>query len=215
MTPHAKKRARAIGLLLLTIVTTVAAIVWVDHPLAHAISRGAKPGGPVQIATQIAVPDLLTWFVVVATLASWLGYLVLWLARANSRLICALQVTGTALPFAYAAKTLAKSSFGRINTRFWLLNPQQSGFQWFSVDASHMGFPSGHMTVFAALAFTVMHDYPRLRIPGSIALLVIASALVITEYHFLSDVIAGTYVGYLSHCAARALPGTVPAHHRL
>jgi membrane-associated phospholipid phosphatase len=100
-----------------------------------------------------------------------------------------------AVPASYVVKSLLKFLFGRINTREWLLHPELYGFHWFQGYGLNAGFPSGHMAVFITLAASLWRFYPRYRVIYSIYLLTLAVALIATNYHFLSDVIAGAYLG--------------------
>jgi membrane-associated phospholipid phosphatase len=59
-------------------------------------------------------------------------------------------------------------------------------------------FPSGHMTVFAALGIAVLLYYPKYRKPVIIFLVLLGIALIGTDYHFLSDVIGGAYLGFIT-----------------
>jgi membrane-associated phospholipid phosphatase len=56
------------------------------------------------------------------------------------------------------------------------------------------------MTFFAAFSAAVWVFYPRYRTISIGLMLVLALALVITDYHFLSDVIAGAYLGWVTTC---------------
>lgn len=108
------------------------------------------------------------------------------------------ETLAVAAPVSFLAKSLLKYAFGRINTREWLLAPQEYGFHWFSGEERFFGFPSGHMVVFVALFAVVWRFHPRWR-PACLALLlVLALALIATNYHFLSDVIVGAYVGLVA-----------------
>jgi membrane-associated phospholipid phosphatase len=100
-----------------------------------------------------------------------------------------------AVPASYVVKSLLKCLFGRTNTREWLLHPESYGFHWFQGYWLNAGFPSGHMAVFTTLAVSLWRFYPRCRVIYSIYLLTMAVALIATNYHFISDVIAGAYVG--------------------
>ena len=53
------------------------------------------------------------------------------------------------------------------------------------------------MTVFTAFGIAVWLYYPHYRRPVIITLLILGAALIATDYHFLSDVIAGAYLGVL------------------
>ncbi|HTP64253.1 MAG TPA: phosphatase PAP2 family protein [Geobacteraceae bacterium] len=100
-----------------------------------------------------------------------------------------------AVPVAYLVKTLLKYVFGRITTREWLIRPDLYGFHWFRGVGYYGGFPSGHMMVFTALAMILWRFYPMYRVAYASFLTVLGFSLVATDYHFLSDVIAGAYCG--------------------
>jgi membrane-associated phospholipid phosphatase len=69
-------------------------------------------------------------------------------------------------------------------------------FNWFH-GAGIGCFPSGHMTVFTAFGVAIWYSYPRCRRLTALGLVLLGMALIVTDYHFLSDVIAGAYVGLL------------------
>jgi membrane-associated phospholipid phosphatase len=113
-------------------------------------------------------------------------------------------LAGIAITVAYFLKWIFKLVFGRINTRFWLENSVSDSFHWFHGGGDYSGFPSGHMTVFSAFFATVWLFYPRYRSLSVGLALVLAVALIVTDYHFLSDVIAGAYLGLCATCLTRA-----------
>lgn len=201
---------RMLGLLTLVTIATGVSVAWLDLPLAQFIKESLSQG-PARAVVETRYPDVLDLFVAVVTVASWISYVILRRKHAGSRLVCLLQVIGTALPFSYTAKDILKAVFGRVNTRFWLDHPQHFAFHWLDSGHYFFGFPSGHMTVICAFVFATIHYYPRLKIPGWIGVVLLGAALIVSEYHFLGDVIAGAFVGYLAFVAARELPGAVPA----
>ena len=90
-----------------------------------------------------------------------------------------------------------KELFGRTNTRIWLLHPDQLGFHWFHGGGDFASFPSGHMAVFTALLPGIGRYFPRLSPVCAGLLFVLALALIVTQYHFFSDVMAGAYLGVI------------------
>lgn len=56
-------------------------------------------------------------------------------------------------------------------------------------------FPSGHMVLAGAFAGVFMRLYRTSILPFSALLLIAASLLIVGDWHFLSDVFAGTFVG--------------------
>jgi membrane-associated phospholipid phosphatase len=116
------------------------------------------------------------------------------------------KMLAAAAPASFIAKSFLKYAFGRINTREWLHAPQEYGFHWFSGAVHYSGFPSGHMLVVTALVAVVWRFHPRYRTACLGLLLVLALAMIATNYHFVSDVIAGAYVGLMVEaCTCRVV----------
>jgi membrane-associated phospholipid phosphatase len=101
------------------------------------------------------------------------------------------------VPASYIVKSALKYIFGRTTTREWLHKPELYGFHWFQGVGSYAGFPSGHMAVFTAFSASLWRFYPRYRVIYVMMLLSLAVALIATNYHFLSDVIVGAYLGVI------------------
>lgn len=139
------------------------------------------------------IPDLLEHFVLIATLLMWVIYF--YRAKKNKFDLTEqfLRLAATVLPISYVFKTLFKFIFGRTDPRAWLIHHRQLTFHWFSVWSS--SFPSGHMFVFTALGTALMLYFPKYRNLTFIFLLLLGAALIGTDYHFLSDVLAGAYLG--------------------
>lgn len=154
------------------------------------------------------LPDLLTTFVIVATALSWGAYPVA-RARGRARDADLLRLIGTCLPVSFGAKAFLKFVFSRTNTRAWLAGYSDQGFHWFHGGALYASFPSGHMTVFAAFFTALWLYYGRLRALYLAMLVVLAVALIATDYHFVSDVVAGAYAGVAVTLAVRWALGRI------
>jgi len=116
----------------------------------------------------------------------------------------ALMVTIACSVFAMTAlKQLLKWIFGRPNTKLWLENVGFTGgndnyaFHWFHGFWPYGAFPSGHSTIACAIATIVWIVWPKWRWLAVIALLTIAFCLVITNAHFVGDIVAGSFLGWL------------------
>ena len=147
--------------------------------------------------TVSSLPDLLLVTVIAVCSVSWAGYFLLSKTRTSDRRIRLFLVLGTSLPIAFLSKVLLKWIFGRVDTRVWLLHPETYSFHWFHGGLNFEGFPSGHMLVLTPLFLAGWNYFPRLRPVVLAAWLGLAVALLLTEYHFLGDLIAGSYLGYL------------------
>lgn len=151
----------------------------------------------LQSETVSNMPDILfvlVWFV---TVAGWSGYF--YTARKSVEGINPdfFKLIGSSVPLVYILKAILKQLVGRTNTRTWLVNPDLYGLHWFHGGGEFSSFPSGHMAVFTALLLGVSRYFPRLRRPCLGFLIVLAMALIATEYHYFSDVVAGAYLGLL------------------
>lgn len=185
-----------------------------DHALALFIKRAVLSERKTSLLAA-DIPDVLLPLVVIVTGLAWALYIFDRRSGAlGKRASCALLV-GTTLPLAFALKDALKFAFGRINTRAWLLHPDWPEFRCFSGAEHYHGFPSGHMAVFTVLFVAVGAYYPRVRTAAPVLLTLLALALLVTDYHFLSDILAGAYLALIIHFAAlRALPGSAEATFR-
>lgn len=65
----------------------------------------------------------------------------------------------------------------------------------FAAGFAYSSFPSGHMMLAGAFAGVFMRFYRASIRPLAVLLLVAATLLVVGDWHFISDVIAGTFLG--------------------
>ena len=172
-------------------------VYFLDEPIALAIDRVIRSNALLVRYTN-NIPDILLPLVLLLSAGMWIAY-----TRRVRRGILDERtrfhrIAGTSLPAAFLLKTALKFAFGRISTRAWLEDPAAHAFLWFGGRGAHSGFPSGHMAVFAVLAAAAWIFFPRTRSFSMVVLLTIGSALVLTDYHFLADVIAGAYIGWVT-----------------
>jgi membrane-associated phospholipid phosphatase len=117
------------------------------------------------------------------------------------RLSCAVLVAGV-LTFEL------KEVFGRTWPETWIdHNPSYFGNGTYGFFPFHGGrgyasFPSGHTTAISALAGAVWFLWPQWRWGGVALVLAVAIGLLGSNYHWLSDIIAGTIVGGATGAAA-------------
>lgn len=100
-------------------------------------------------------------------------------------------------------KESLKSIFGRYWPATWtnnnlsLLRDNVYGFNWFHKGSAYESFPSGHTAVIAAAMAVLWIAYPRLRWFAVLIVALMMFSQVGLYYHFLSDTIAGAFLGYL------------------
>jgi membrane-associated phospholipid phosphatase len=164
-----------------------------DLPLAAWIAEYLMAYAPYVKTADI--PDLLLITVAILTSLSCMVYFYLAHRNIRDQRTLFYRVMGTVLPLSFGVKTVLKWIFGRTETRTWLSDPSLYGFHWFNGTEGFQGFPSGHMLVFTPLFLALGSFYPRYRLYYGIVWFCLGIALITTEYHFLSDVLAGAYIG--------------------
>jgi membrane-associated phospholipid phosphatase len=183
------------GLSALGLAMTIAmCIAWIDRPLSlyaarlH-LSSGVLDSAPVKAPVLVFIAAIaVLWGGFAARSAERLSPLLASLARSAA-------VAGLAVSWAVCVtEFLLKPIFGRT------LPPQylQDGiyaFHWFSQNTFATSFPSGHSAQIAAIAAVFWVEQPRSRILCVIAVGCVSIALILAEKHFLSDIIAGSFVG--------------------
>ena len=178
---------------LLLLATTVAGVAicirWVDFPVAllfqaHA-SRFSELG--CGFGSSVLVSGEILLIATLAMIRMVRGHLPQY-AKALFVACCA------SLSAFVANDDILKAIFGRQNPSAWLNNPTIHIFYFFQGD-EHSSFPSGHMVMATAFAGVLIRLYPRTLPVFSALLGVGAIALLIGDWHFVSDVIAGAFVG--------------------
>jgi len=119
---------------------------------------------------------------------------------------------------AAAVTNALKIAFGRTWPETWVAgNPSWIsdgvfGFFPFHGGAGWASFPSGHTTVITAPMLALARSVPRFRLVAWIPVGLVAVGLLGADYHYLSDVLAGAYIGAASAIGVAALvPATPPA----
>jgi len=173
----------------------VGSVFLLDEPIALAVDRGLRSN---ELFAQYSdrIPDLLLPAVLLFSAGAWVAYFRRVRRGIRDERTRFHRLAGTAVPAAFVLKVALKHVFGRVNTRAWVEHPAANGFLWFRGADGHTGFPSGHMTVFAALAAAVWVFFPGMRAYCVLLLAALGAALIVTNYHFLADVVSGTYLGW-------------------
>ncbi len=185
--------------LLAFVLTAVAVMIcyfWIDQPLAllaHAHSAQRETFAPLTHIPDPLIPLAATVFVAIGlcTLAG----------RPMSPAKAAAVLCSTSLIVAETIKSGLKIFFGRLWPDTWVANNPSFihdgayGFNFFHGGAGYASFPSGHTAATCALLSVLWILYPKLRPLYALIVLAVAIGLIGANYHFLSDVIAGGFVG--------------------
>ena len=184
--------------LLLTAAIVWISIRWLDRPIAlwvHGVhgERVLPPGlteSPVSLIS--AVPAFVFF----------LCGLIAVMGRRPSKPETAIAMSAISALAAIIIKDQLKLVFGRTWPDTWapgiasFVRNGTYGFHFFHSGKSFESFPSGHATVAAAILSVVCILFPKLRAPGAICMLAVDISLVTFNVHFLSDTIAGTFIGF-------------------
>jgi membrane-associated phospholipid phosphatase len=98
-------------------------------------------------------------------------------------------------------KDMLKPVFGRYWPETWTQNnpsfihSQAYGFNWFHGGSWYASFPSGHTTAAWAAAVAIALCWPRLRPLAACIGAAVPLGLLLCNYHFFSDVVAGMLLG--------------------
>jgi len=111
---------------------------------------------------------------------------------------------------------LVKGLLGRFRPKLFFRDGSY-GFDLLHTRADYVSFPSGHATTAFALATALTLLWPRYAAGYFLLALAIGASRVLANAHWLSDVLAGGFVGIAVACYARALfqaNGAAPAAMR-
>jgi membrane-associated phospholipid phosphatase len=180
----------------------LASIVWVDSAVASFFDKFMPLVSPWLDSHKAEVPDLLLPMTIGISAVSWAGYGWLSSRRRNLPLTRMLAVIGLSCPLSFAVKAGLQHLFSRIGPNEWLGIQNQAQFRFLAGIGTAGAFPSGHMAVFTPLLIALYRIFPSLRSLWLALWLALAMALVTGNYHFVSDVIAGAYIGFLLHIVA-------------
>lgn len=185
----------------------VLAYLFVDRPvatLAHDVWH--RPALGVALTHIADVPLPLAGAALVAAGLQWLAG-----GRPDAGAARAVLATAIAILVARAFADELKFVFGRPWPETWVdANPSWIGTHVFGFFPLHGGrgyasFPSGHTIDIAAPCAALWRFVPRLRLLAVALVLAVAGGLVASDYHFVSDVLAGAYVGIVIGYGVTAL----------
>lgn len=144
------------------------------------------------------IVDPIPWLALLGLVASAIAALLGWRPGRWGRIVIA---TCLAALLAIEIKDTLKFAFGRTWPETWINNnPSWIGNGVFGFNPFHGGqgwssFPSGHMTAITAPMAALWLTIPRWRWLFAGIVLLVAIGLLGADYHWLSDIIAGTFLG--------------------
>lgn len=179
-----------------TMIVVGACYAFVDRPVAfyaHAhLTQYGIFGALTRISEYLAIASVIV--LVVAGLRSLVT--AKWARWQGTLLLCAVSLTA-----AESVKDELKFIFGRTWPETWINNNPSLigngifGFNFFHGGAGYASFPSGHTTAVCAVVAVLWFAYPRLRPLWGLAVLAVVLGLIGADYHFVSDIVAGGFLG--------------------
>ena len=165
--------------------------IFVDRPLAYAL-KDIDPTVHSIFAIITKAGEGVFYLVPSGLLILW----ALWTRRQHLLERAGFVFAAVAIPGLIA--DMMKPIFGRARPVL-LFREDLFGFTWHGARANYWSFPSGHTITITALALSLTAIYPRLWPLYATVAVLVASSRVIIDAHYLSDVIAGAYIGLTAY----------------
>jgi membrane-associated phospholipid phosphatase len=179
-----------------TVAVVLVSVQWIDRPIAlwiFDVFGGRRI--PTQTADRIfSIPFVTTIVFVICGIIAITG-------RRFSKLEATIAMCAISTLASTVIKDQLKFVFGRTWPDTWgpgivsFVRDNVYGFHFFQSGKSFESFPSGHAAVAAAVLSVIWILFPNLRVFCTIGLIAVDIGLVALNLHFLSDVVAGSFVG--------------------
>jgi membrane-associated phospholipid phosphatase len=177
----------------------IGSLFWLDIPTARIFAANMSRFAPLghDLASPILVFGELLMMTVLIAARLVFGHL--------PDLGKSVLVATVASLIAFAANEfLLKVFFGMPNPLSFLFDGAKHSFNFFH-GTQQSSFPSGHMALAASFAAAVSRLHRKALFPLSVMLFLAGAILVIGDWHFISDVIAGIFFGGSAGLAAGEL----------
>lgn len=178
------------------VLAVVICFLFLDQPIAIAMSKADLLHHKGILGRSMAVR--LTQFCYLLMLVVFAAYFFMRLKGVRGKALECVALISQSVVFAFFIKSTLQYLFGRYVPRYkgsnvllFQRNHHLYGLHWLQAGS----FPSGHMAILTAGAIAVSLFYPKFKWVAFLLMLVMAALLLMLNYHFLSDLIAGAYLG--------------------
>jgi membrane-associated phospholipid phosphatase len=185
--------------LLLTVAAVTISYLWLDRPISYFAHEQTA-----QYAVFREMQRAPEYMAIIACLVFVIAGCFILVRRPMTRPMYALLVSGTSLAVASLIKEQLKFVFGRTWPETWVNNNPSlirdgvSGFNFFHGGAGYGSFPSGHTAATCAALSVLWIAYPRYRLLYAAIITIVVIGLLGANYHFVSDTVAGGFVGWVT-----------------
>ncbi|HXN43972.1 MAG TPA: phosphatase PAP2 family protein [Xanthobacteraceae bacterium] len=182
--------------LALTALAVAVSYQWLDRPIAYFVH--AHFHNEPLFARLTRIPEFFAPLAVLAFIVLGLRAL---MEKPLTRLEAVALLCALSLVVASAIKNQLKLGFGRTWPETWvrdnpsLIRDGVYGFHPFHGGGGFESFPSGHTTAVVAVVSVLWICYPRFRMLYGLLVAVVVIGLIGADFHFLSDCIAGAFLG--------------------
>lgn len=182
--------------LAVTFVAVTVSWQWFDRPIATFAHRRTVQHETFAQVTHIPDPFIPAAVIVFLVLGLWI-----YSGRPLPKLAATALLCGISAIVSDATKALLKYGFGRTWPETWVQNNPSFvrdgvfGFNFFHGGPGYASFPSGHMALTCSVLSVLWIAYPKFRLFYAAVVLAVAVGLVGANYHFFSDIFAGSFVG--------------------
>jgi membrane-associated phospholipid phosphatase len=190
----------------------IVSYLWIDRPAAVLVHNVVRSKAPVQaLCLRLsALPDLLTglWIIIVSIVPFFLWAVTTSRITLDGRLQQLSVAACGSFLLSATAKMILKWSCGRTWPETWIYdNPSYIrdgvyGFFPLHGGAGWSSFPSGHMAAATTIVMIGWRFVPHLRLFWATIAIGAAIGLVAMNFHFVSDIVAGCYIGAVSSAIA-------------
>ncbi|MCG8341411.1 MAG: phosphatase PAP2 family protein [Chlorobiales bacterium] len=174
------------GLVILAILCT-ASYIWLDRPLTE-FFLDFRESMLYLAFKQVTRLGESQWYLV-GGLLMWLFYRKKDMRIANGGLLLLYSVALSGI-----ITIILKSFLGRARPRLYV-HEQIYGFDFFHIEYVWLSFPSGHAATALSAASAIALIFPRYKTFFYLVGITIAASRIILVQHWLSDVIAGSFLG--------------------
>lgn len=170
---------------------------WLDRPIAF-FANSHVADKSVFIWMQ-RLPEILPAVALIGFVCAGIGTLAGW---GRSRWKGVMLLGGVSFASASLINQQLKFAFGRTWPETWVNNNPSLitngayGFNPFHGGAGFASFPSGHSVAICSVMAVLWFLYPKWRVIYVAPVAVIVIGLLGADFHFLSDIIAGGFVGW-------------------